>query len=89
MELNRIISVEDIRMAQSVDTLDDIEITSFGEIEKDQDHVGKKFLNNGAEDEIDEFVDVYINELPEEKSEICINASVYNYGRIYSHDVFL
>ena len=34
MELNRIISVEDIRMAQNVDTLDDIEITSFGEIEK-------------------------------------------------------
>lgn len=34
MELNRIISVEDIRMAQNVDTLDDIEITSFGEIER-------------------------------------------------------
>ena len=26
----------------------------------------EKFLNNGVEDEIDEFVDVYINELPEE-----------------------
>lgn len=65
MELNRIISVEDIRMAQNVDTLDDIEITSFGEIEKTRTMV-EKFLNNGAEDEIDEFVDVYINELPEE-----------------------
>lgn len=65
MELNRIISVEDIRMAQNVDTLDDIEITSFGEIEKTRTMLGK-FLNNGAEDEIDEFVDVYINELPEE-----------------------
>lgn len=65
MELNRIISVEDIRMAQNVDTLDDIEITSFGEIEKIRTML-EKFLNNGAEDEIDEFVDVYINELPEE-----------------------
>lgn len=65
MELNRIISVEDIRMAQNVDTLDDIEITSFGEIEKTRSML-EKFLNNGAEDEIDEFVDVYINELPEE-----------------------
>lgn len=65
MELNRIISVEDIRMAQNVDTLDDIEITSFGEIEKTRTKL-EKFLNNGAEDEIDEFVDVYINELPEE-----------------------
>lgn len=65
MELNRIISVEDIRMAQNVDTLDDIEITSFGEIEKTRTML-EKFLNNWAEDEIDEFVDVYINELPEE-----------------------
>ena len=65
MELNRIISVEDIRMAQNVDTLDDIGITSFGEIEKTRTML-EKFLNNGAEDEIDEFVDVYINELPEE-----------------------
>ena len=65
MELNRIISVEDIRMAQNVDTLDDIEITSFGEIEKTRTML-EKFLNNGAEDEKDEFVDVYINELPEE-----------------------
>lgn len=65
MELNRIISVEDIRMAQNVDTLDDIEITSFGEIEKTRTML-EKFLNNGAEDEIDEFVDVHINELPEE-----------------------
>lgn len=65
MELNRIISVEDIRMAQNVDTLDDIEITSFGEIEKTRTML-EKFLNNGAEDAIDEFVDVYINELPEE-----------------------
>lgn len=65
MELNRIISVEDIRMAQNVDTLDDIEITSFGEIEKTRTML-EKFLNNRAEDEIDEFVDVYINELPEE-----------------------
>lgn len=65
MELNRIISVEDIRMAQNVDTLEDIEITSFGEIEKTRTML-EKFLNNGAEDEIDEFVDVYINELPEE-----------------------
>lgn len=65
MELNRIISVEDIRMAQNVDTLDDISITSFGEIEKTRTML-EKFLNNGAEDEIDEFVDVYINELPEE-----------------------
>lgn len=65
MKLNRIISVEDIRMAQNVDTLDDIEITSFGEIEKTRTML-EKFLNNGAEDEIDEFVDVYINELPEE-----------------------
>ena len=65
MELNRIISVEDIRMAQNVDTLDDIEITSFGEIEKTRTML-EKFLNNGAEDEIDEFVDVYINELLEE-----------------------
>ena len=65
MELNRIISVEDIRMAQNVDTLADIEITSFGEIEKTRTML-EKFLNNGAEDEIDEFVDVYINELPEE-----------------------
>lgn len=65
MELNRIISVEDIRMAQNVDTLDDIEITSFGEIEKTRTML-EKFLNNGAEDERDEFVDVYINELPEE-----------------------
>lgn len=65
MELNRIISVEDIRMAQNVDTLDDIEITSLGEIEKTRTML-EKFLNNGAEDEIDEFVDVYINELPEE-----------------------
>lgn len=65
MELNRIISVEDIRMAQNVDTLDDIEIMSFGEIEKTRTML-EKFLNNGAEDEIDEFVDVYINELPEE-----------------------
>lgn len=65
MELNRIISVEDIRMAQNVDTLDDIEITSFGETEKTRTML-EKFLNNGAEDEIDEFVDVYINELPEE-----------------------
>lgn len=65
MELNRIISVEDIRMAQNVDTLDDMEITSFGEIEKTRTML-EKFLNNGAEDEIDEFVDVYINELPEE-----------------------
>lgn len=65
MELNRIISVEDIRMAKNVDTLDDIEITSFGEIEKTRTML-EKFLNNGAEDEIDEFVDVYINELPEE-----------------------
>lgn len=65
MELNRIISVEDIRMAWNVDTLDDIEITSFGEIEKTRTML-EKFLNNGAEDEIDEFVDVYINELPEE-----------------------
>lgn len=65
MELNRIISVEDIRMAQNVDTLDDIEITSFGEIEKTRTML-EKFLNNEAEDEIDEFVDVYINELPEE-----------------------
>lgn len=65
MELNRTISVEDIRMAQNVDTLDDIEITSFGEIEKTRTML-EKFLNNGAEDEIDEFVDVYINELPEE-----------------------
>lgn len=65
MELNRIISVEDIRMAQNVDALDDIEITSFGEIEKTRTML-EKFLNNGAEDEIDEFVDVYINELPEE-----------------------
>lgn len=65
MELNRIISVEDIRMAQNVDTLDDKEITSFGEIEKTRTML-EKFLNNGAEDEIDEFVDVYINELPEE-----------------------
>lgn len=65
MELNRIISVEDIRMAQNVDTLDDIEITSFGEIEKTRTML-EKFMNNGAEDEIDEFVDVYINELPEE-----------------------
>lgn len=65
MELNRIISVEDIRMAQNVDTLDDIEIMSFGEIEKTRT-ILEKFLNNGAEDEIDEFVDVYINELPEE-----------------------
>lgn len=65
MELNRIISVEDIRMAQNVDTRDDIEITSFGEIEKTRTML-EKFLNNGAEDEIDEFVDVYINELPEE-----------------------
>lgn len=65
MELNRIISVEDIRMAQNVDTLDDIEITSFGEIEKTRTML-EKFLNNGAEGEIDEFVDVYINELPEE-----------------------
>ena len=65
MELNRIISVEDIRMAQNVDTLDDIEITSFGEIEKTRTML-EKFLNNGADDEIDEFVDVYINELPEE-----------------------
>lgn len=65
MELNQIISVEDIRMAQNVDTLDDIEITSFGEIEKTRTML-EKFLNNGAEDEIDEFVDVYINELSEE-----------------------
>lgn len=65
MELNRIISVEDIRVAQNVDTLDDIEITSFGEIEKTRTML-EKFLNNGAEDEIDEFVDVYISELPEE-----------------------
>ena len=65
MELNRIISVEDIRMAQNVDTLDDIEITSFGEIEKTRTML-EKFLNHGAEDEIDEFVDVYISELPEE-----------------------
>lgn len=65
MELNRIISVDDIRMAQDVDTLDDIEITSFGEIEKTRTML-EKFLNNGVEDEIDEFVDVYINELPEE-----------------------
>ena len=65
MELNRIISVEDIRMAQNVDTLDDIEITSFGEIEKTRTML-EKYLNNGVEDEIDEVVDVYINELPEE-----------------------
>lgn len=65
MELNRIISVDDIRMAQNVDTLDDIEITSFGEIEKTRTML-EKFLNNGVEDEIDEFVDEYINELPEE-----------------------
>ena len=65
MELNRIISVDDIRMAQNVDTLDDIEITSFGEIEKTRTML-EKFLNNGVEDEIDEFVDVYIHELPEE-----------------------
>lgn len=65
MELNQIISVEDIRMAQNVDTLDDIEITSFGEKEKTRTML-EKFLNNGAEDEIDEFVDVYINELSEE-----------------------
>lgn len=65
MELNRIISVDDIRMAQNVDTLDDIEITSFGEIEKTRTML-EKFLNNGVEDEIDEFVDVYINELSEE-----------------------
>lgn len=65
MELNRIISVDDIRMAQNVDTLDDIEITSFGEIEKTRTML-EKFLNNGVKDEIDEFVDVYINELPEE-----------------------
>lgn len=65
MELNQIISVEDIRMAQNVDTLDDIEITSFGEIEKTRTML-EKFLNNVAEDEIDEFVDVYINELSEE-----------------------
>ena len=65
MELNRIISVDDIRMAQNVDTLDDIEITSFGEIEKTRTML-EKFLNNGVEDEIDEFVDVYISELPEE-----------------------
>lgn len=65
MELNRIISVDDIRMAQNVDTLDDIEITSFGEIEKTRTML-EKFLNNGVEDELDEFVDVYINELPEE-----------------------
>lgn len=65
MELNRIISVDDIRMAQNVDTLDDIEITSFGEIEKTRTML-EKILNNGVEDEIDEFVDVYINELPEE-----------------------
>lgn len=65
MELNRIISVDDIRMVQNVDTLDDIEITSFGEIEKTRTML-EKFLNNGVEDEIDEFVDVYINELPEE-----------------------
>ena len=65
MELNRIISVDDIRMAQNVDTLDDIEITSFGEIEKTRTML-EKFLNNWVEDEIDEFVDVYINELPEE-----------------------
>lgn len=65
MELNRIISVDDIRMAQNVDTLDDIEITSFGEIEKTRTML-EKFLNNGVEDEIDKFVDVYINELPEE-----------------------
>lgn len=65
MELNRIISVDDIRMAQNLDTLDDIEITSFGEIEKTRTML-EKFLNNGVEDEIDEFVDVYINELPEE-----------------------
>ena len=65
MELNRIISVDDIRMVQNVDTLDDIEITSFGEMEKTRTML-EKFLNNGVEDEIDEFVDVYINELPEE-----------------------
>lgn len=65
MELNRIISVEDIRMAQNVDTLDDIEITNFEEIEKTRTML-EKFLNNGTEDEIDEFVDVYINELSEE-----------------------
>lgn len=65
MELNQIISVEDIRMAQNVDALDDIEITSFREIEKTRTML-EKFLNNGAEDEIDEFVDVYINELTEE-----------------------
>lgn len=65
MELNRIISVDDIRMAQNVDTLDDIEITSFGEIEKTRTML-EKFLINWVEDEIDEFVDVYINELPEE-----------------------
>lgn len=65
MELNQIISMKDIRVVQSVDELDNIEIKSFGEIENTRTML-EKFLNNGVENEIDEFVEVYVNELPED-----------------------
>lgn len=65
MEHNRIIGVSDVQTIQEVHDLENLEFSSFGEIEKTRTML-EKFLNNGAEDEIDEFVNAYIRELPED-----------------------
>lgn len=65
MEPNRILTAEEVKNGQNTHDLGDITLTNFGEIEKVRTML-EKFLNNGAEGEIDEFVETYMQELSEE-----------------------
>lgn len=65
LELNQFISADEIREIRDVHDLDTIKFTEVGEIEKSRNML-EQFLNNGAEDEIIEFSEVFINQFTEE-----------------------
>lgn len=59
---NQILSVSAIHAAHEPD---DFRVEKFGEIERTRESV-EKFLNNGTQEEIDSFVDAYIEEMSAE-----------------------
>lgn len=60
--LNRIVRVKDLKDMQG---LEDFGVRGFGEIERTRESV-EKFLNNGTQEEIEEFTKAYMKEMPED-----------------------
>ena len=65
LELNQFISADELLEMSDVQDLDTIRFAGFGEIEKSRNML-EQFLNNGAEDEIAEFAEVFISKFTEE-----------------------